>query len=383
MPAVTLPAAPATPSAASARPVRVVIVDDSVVARGLLSRWVGAVPGFEVAGTAKDGRGALDVVRGTAPDIVLLDLDMPELDGVETLPLLLRERPDLSVIVVSTLSRRNAEISLRCLSLGAVDTLAKPCCARELSLANGFRDELAAKLGSIAVRHRAGPACPKGRRERLPAPAPDLLARPRAIVVGASTGGPRALGYLLRDLAAAGPNLPPVLIVQHLPPIFTAALARQLATETGIPTREARHGEPVEAGHAYLAPGGRHMGLESASDAVAIRLDDGPPLRHCRPAVDILFGDAAAVYRGGALAIVLTGMGCDGLEGARAIKASGGTVLAQNEDSSVVWGMPGSVARAGLARAILPLAEIGPAIRARIAAGPGLDPLAAHGERSP
>ncbi len=352
-------------------PVRVMVVDDSVVVRGLLSRWIGEAPGFEIVATAPDGRAALDLVRHAAPDIVLLDLDMPRLDGVAALPLLLRERPGASVLVLSTLTQRNAEISLRCLALGAVDCVPKPGSLRDLSLSAEFRAELLAKLEGLAARHRRGADRTNITAIRATRPthrrAPEAAVRPRALVIGASTGGPRAVIALLRSARRVAGQVP-ILLVQHMPPIFTAVLAQQISVETGLPAREGRDGERLERGRIYVAPGGHHMGVRiDEGGAPSIRIDDGPARRHCRPAVDVLFTDAARIYGGGTLAVVLTGMGQDGLDGAAAIAKAHGTVLVQDEASSVVWGMPGSIARAGLAQAVLPLAELGDAVVSRLA----------------
>lgn len=355
--------------AEAARPVRVMVVDDSAVVRGLVGRWIAAEPGLAAVAAAPNGRAALDMLAAAAPDIVLLDLDMPVLDGVATLPLLLRQRPGLSVVVVSTLTRRNAEISLRCLSLGAVECLSKPSGPRDLTVSASFRTELLGKLHALATRHRRR----EGAAALPPEPAPrghgrDHPLRARAVLIGASTGGPRAAIEVLRGLGGVARQVP-ILLVQHMPPIFMSVFAAQVAAETGIAAAEARDGEPVGPGRIYVAPGGRHMGLRATAGGAAIRLDDGPALRHCRPAVDVLLRDAAEVWGATAVAAILTGMGCDGLDGARVLAGLGATILAQDEATSVVWGMPGAVAKAGLARRVLPLGEMAAAIEARVGGG--------------
>lgn len=354
----------AVPTPASGRPLRVMVVDDSAVVRGLVGRWVGAASGFEVVASAPNGRVALDLLAAAAPDIVLLDLDMPELDGVAALPLLLRQRPAMSIVVVSTLTQRNAEISLRCLALGAIECLPKPGGPRELTLAAGFREDLIRVLDGLVARHRRGEPA---RHLRPPGPAMSSppAGRPRALVIGASTGGPRAVSAVLKALGRASARVP-ILVVQHMPPIFTTVFAQQLSAETGIAAREGRDGERVEPGRVYVAPGGRHMGLHLVAGIPSIRLDDGPAVRHCRPALDIILRDAAAIYGGGTVAVVLTGMGSDGLDGARALARTGATIIAQDEATSVVWGMPGSIAKAGLARSVLPLGEIAGTIEAML-----------------
>ena len=342
------------------RPLRVMVVDDSVVVRGLFGRWISAMAGFEVVATAPNGRIAVERLQEANPDIVLLDLDMPEVDGLAALPAMLRVSPGLSVLVVSSLTQRNAEISLRCLAMGAVDYLPKPRSARDLTLSTTFQDELRIKLQGIAACHR---------RERpgiVPYRRPFPVVRhapPRVLIVGASTGGPRAVAQVVTGLASFAAQIP-ILVVQHMPPIFTTVFARQLAQASGIAVEEGRHDERVVPGRVYVAPGGRHMGLGLVAGHPAIRLDDGPPVHHCRPALDILLGDATTIYGSGTLLVVLTGMGQDGLDGARGLAAAHATIIVQDEASSVVWGMPGSIAKAGLAHQILPVGEIARAIGA-------------------
>jgi two-component system chemotaxis response regulator CheB len=356
------------PSAAPDR-IRVLVADDSVVVRGLIARWL-AESGIEVVATVPNGLLAVAALDRVEPDVVLLDLDMPELDGMATLPRLLEKRPGLPVVVISTLTQRNADISLKCLSLGAVDYLPKPGSNREVTTSLAFRQELVAKVQGLA-RPRQRSALQACAEPPAPArmPRPRLPVAPRCLLIGASTGGPRAVAEVLGGL---GPALRfvPTLIVQHMPPIFTAVFAEHLQNQLGLPVREARDGEAPLPGHVYVAPGGRHMGLVRDREfKVALRLDDGPPVNFCRPAVDVLFRDAAAVFGASALAVVLTGMGSDGLNGAKALVESGAAVIAQDEATSTVWGMPGHVARNGLAQDILPLDGIAPAVRSLLGGG--------------
>jgi two-component system chemotaxis response regulator CheB len=342
----------------------VLVADDSVVVRGLIARWL-AESGIEVVATVSNGLLAIAALDRVEPDIVLLDLDMPELDGMATLPRLLEKRPGLSVIVISTLTQRNAGISLKCLSLGAVDYLPKPGSNREVTTSLAFRQELVAKIQGLARPRRRG-AWHAPAESSAPArmPRPRLPVAPRCLLIGASTGGPRAVGEVLGGLREALRSVP-TLIVQHMPPIFTTVFAEHLQSQIGLPAREALDGEAPLPGRVYVAPGGRHMGLLRDKDhKVAIRLDDGPPVNFCRPAVDVLFRDAAATFGASALAVILTGMGSDGLNGAKALVESGAAVIAQDEATSTVWGMPGHVARNGLAEAVLPLDGIAPAVRA-------------------
>ncbi|MFE1599138.1 protein-glutamate methylesterase/protein-glutamine glutaminase [Methylobacterium sp. ID0610] len=382
-------AAAPSPSSPAAPRIKVLVADDSAVVRGLVSRWLEEA-GCEVVATASNGRIAVETLDRVSPDIVLLDIEMPELDGTQALPRMLAKRPGLQIVMMSTLTQRNAEISLRCLALGAIDYLPKPEGNRGVTTTATFREDLIQKIRMLgaALRSRTGPlrrSLPEriGAPERAsPAPAPAArpaapvtlrprLGRtpPRVLLVGASTGGPRAVGEMLEGIGAAALRRLPILIVQHMPPVFTGVFAEHLGTRTGLPAAEGKHGEGLRPGTIYVAPGGRHMGLTGQGSDITIRLDDGPPVNFCRPAVDVLFRDAAELFGAATLSVVLTGMGSDGTHGAKALVDAGGTMLVQNEASSTVWGMPGSIAKAGYAHEILPLATIGSALRTQIAGG--------------
>jgi two-component system chemotaxis response regulator CheB len=291
---------------------------------------------------------------------------MPELDGISALPLLLQKKRDLAVIMVSTSTRRSAEISLRALALGAADYIPKPETAREATTSVPFRRELIEKVRTLG-RNRFSPRV----YARMPAPSeteaapirlrPFAASAPRALLIGSSTGGPQALGKVIEKLPAAIDRAP-VLIVQHMPPMFTTVLAEHLSRIGGRGAHEAEDGEPVLAGGIYVAPGGRHMRVVRAAEGIRIALGDDEPINFCKPAVDALFASAAAVWGPATLATVLTGMGSDGLRGATDIAAAGGSVIAQDEATSVVWGMPRAVAQAGLCSAVLPLDQIAPKI---------------------
>jgi two-component system, chemotaxis family, protein-glutamate methylesterase/glutaminase len=359
------------------RRIRVMLVDDAVVIRGLFARWVESEPDLDVVATLRTGREAVNQLERVDPDVVVLDVDMPELDGIAALPLLLEKKPDLVVIMASTLTRRNAEISLRALSLGAADYIPKPGSNREVSASTAFRRDLIDKireLGQRAKRLRsAASARPlletRGAPSIVPqaleevATEPPVLLRPmpamppRVLLIGSSTGGPQALNSLIGEIGGVLQRAP-VLITQHMPPTFTVVLAEHLARIGKCNVHEAVHGEEINAGMVYLAPGGRHMKVTRHDGTAVISLDDGPMVNFCKPAVDPMFASAAEVWGNKALALVLTGMGADGLAGAKALVAAGGHVLAQDEATSVVWGMPGQVTNAGLCSAVLPLPEI-------------------------
>ena len=365
-----------TPSAAASisRRIRVMLVDDAVVVRGLFARWVEAEPDLEVVATLRTGRDAVNQLERVDPDVVVLDVDMPELDGIAALPLLLEKKRDLVVIMASTLTRRNAEISLRALSLGAADYIPKPGSNREVSASTAFRRDLIEKIRQLGLRAKRLRHGIKARVSRPAKSAPSIvpateeiaplrlrqmpLTPPRVLVIGASTGGPQALNRLVVQIDTVIQRAP-VLITQHMPPTFTAVLAEHLARVSKFPVREATDGEEVNAGAIYLAPGGKHMKVERRDGTAVIAIDDGPMVNFCKPAVDPLFASAAQVWGNKVLALVLTGMGSDGLAGAKEIVAAGGYVIAQDEETSVVWGMPGQVTTAGLCSAVLPLPEIG------------------------
>jgi two-component system, chemotaxis family, protein-glutamate methylesterase/glutaminase len=368
------------PNSTRQEPLRVMVVDDSAVIRGLISRWVSSEPDMVVAASLRTGLDAVNQIDRINPDVALLDIEMPELDGISALPLLLAKKRNLIIIMASTLTRRNAEVSFKALSLGASDYIPKPESTREPAAAETFRHDLIQKIRHLGAKvRRAVPASPSpsvvlvpGRpRELSPRPAPAPVASPpilrrafstqapRALLIGSSTGGPQALMTLVTELGAVIDRFP-VLITQHMPPTFTTILAEHLARSSHRPAREAIDGEIVKAGQIYLAPGGRHMRVARNGTDVVIALDDGPPVNFCKPAVDPLFTSAINVWQGGVLAVVLTGMGSDGMRGGKEIVAAGGSVIAQDEASSVVWGMPGAAAHAGICAAILPLNQIAP-----------------------
>ncbi len=354
------------------------VVDDSVVIRGMISRWIDAEPDMKVAASLRTGLDAVNQLERINPDIAVLDIEMPELDGISALPQLLAKKRDLIVIMASTLTRRNAEISFKALSLGASDYIPKPESTREGGAADGFHHDLIQKIRHLGAKVRRKPvtspplaptlerAPPQAKPVATASAAPVVrrqfgLTAPRVLVIGSSTGGPQALMSLVTDI---GPVIDrfPVLITQHMPPTFTTILAEHLARSSRRPAAEAVHGEVVKPGRIYLAPGGRHMKVVRNGADAAIALDDGPPVNFCKPAVDPLFTSAIDVWHGNMLAVILTGMGSDGMRGGKDIVAAGGSVIAQDEATSVVWGMPGAAAQAGICAAILPLNQIGPKV---------------------
>ncbi|MTI16629.1 chemotaxis response regulator protein-glutamate methylesterase [Rhodobacteraceae bacterium RKSG542] len=375
------------------------IVDDSVVIRGLISRWIEEEPDLEVVARHRNGQLAVEDIESSNPDIVVLDIEMPVMDGLTALPLLLKKKRGLTVLMASTLTRRNAEISLRALSLGATDYVAKPESTSQSLTSTDFRRELIEKLRHLGAVNRAqddGPLAFRRMRkmraetsagqrpsvEAKPAGAIDTRsalrqakvvaasgaggyelrpyssAVPRVLTIGSSTGGPQALQVVLSGIGASIKNVP-ILITQHMPPTFTTILAEHLGKVLGIPSKEAEDGEVIQAGHVYVAPGGYHLRVAKKDGQVIATLDQEPPINFCRPSVDPMFDSVAEVYGAATLAVVLTGMGADGSQGTYSIAGRGGSVIAQDQKSSVVWGMPGAAAKSGNCSGILPLEQIG------------------------
>ncbi|HMK95919.1 MAG TPA: chemotaxis-specific protein-glutamate methyltransferase CheB [Acidimicrobiales bacterium] len=385
----------------AAKAIRVVVVDDSRVVRLVLTEVVRQTEGLELAGVATNGREAVSVVEGARPDVVVLDIEMPVLDGLGALRELKRRSPKMPVIMFSSLTERGAAATLTALAEGADDYLTKPSSSEgPVGAFKAVRRDLVPLLrtwGEIArARSATAQPGPAAAPQPSPHPVPSSPARPSllpgasgalgtgpagarspstqsprhtpqqisAVVIGSSTGGPNAL-------AASVPHLPndlgvPVLLVQHMPPTFTKMLAERLNAQSALEVLEAGTGMRAQPDHLYVAPGGKHMVVARSGREVVIGLDDGPPENFCKPSVDVLFRSAAQAWGGGALGVVLTGMGHDGLAGSRAIVAAGGAVIAQDEPTSVVWGMPGAVTTAGVASEVLPIDQIAPNIVRRV-----------------
>ncbi len=364
--------APARPGLAPAKPVdlaRVMICDDSALIRAAIGRMLDADPAVRVVARVANGQLALDEMARQPIDVVILDIEMPVMDGLTALPLLLKADPAVRVVIASTLTTRGADIALRALRAGAADYLPKPSAA-SVAGDSAFRNELLAKVKGLARLRRAsaqpGGAQPGGAQPQAAAAPPgtggSIQLRPRStlmpklLAIGSSTGGPQALFTLIKGLGAALPV--PVVITQHMPATFTAMLAEHI-TKLGVsPCAEARDGDVLEPGRLYLAPGDRHLLVEAVGTRLAARLSTDPPENFCRPAVDPMLQSAATACGGRVLVVMLTGMGHDGLAGTRAVTAAGGAALAQDETSSVVWGMPGAIAQAGLCEAVLPLPHL-------------------------
>jgi two-component system, chemotaxis family, protein-glutamate methylesterase/glutaminase len=356
------------------RRIRILIVDDSVVIRSLLRSVIGSDAGLEWIGSASDGESALRAIEDLHPDLVLLDVEMPVMDGLATLREVRRRGYKLPVIMCSSLTNRGASVTIEALASGASDYIAKPVAqsGREAA-AKALAQELIPRIYALtghAQPHLAasgalfcgGPAPPP---VSLPLTMLDLprqksvTSEPMALVIGVSTGGPAALDVLLPGLPESFPL--PVLVVQHMPEMFTRLFAERLNSRCHLRVREAEEGDQVRPGTISIAPGNWHMEVTSGA-ARSLHLSQGPLENHCRPAVDVLFRSAAAAYGAGVLAVILTGMGADGMLGCRVLRDRGASVLAQDQATSVVWGMPGAVIHAGLANKVLPLSDIAPEV---------------------
>ena len=376
---------------------RVMVVDDSSVVRGIVIRTLESSPRIKVVASVPDGLQAIKTLSKIECDVIVLDIEMPELDGISALPRLLAVNPDVKIIMSSTLTRRGADISLKAMALGAADYVAKPTSG--LGMADAFRAELLGKVQAYGARARLA------RRGRLPASGSALrpaghaahpvsstseqaavpvtriggvalsgpltlrkvpIEKPAIIAIGSSTGGPQALSEVLKNL---DPRITqPIVITQHMPPTFTAILAEHMNRYAGRPAAEAQDGEVVQGGRIYVAPGGVHMLFEQVGSQTIVRLNDGPMENSCKPAVDPMLRSLSAIYKRKLLTVILTGMGYDGLKGAKAAIEDGAALIAQDQATSIVWGMPGAVAQAGICNAVLPLDQIGKAI-GRVARG--------------
>jgi two-component system chemotaxis response regulator CheB len=348
--------------------IRVLLVDDASVVRRLVTAALNRDPALEVVGTAADGKMALERLPDLRPDVVLLDLEMPVMDGLETLVALRKSHPRLPVIMFSRFTQRGVEATVHALTLGADDYVPKP--GDGLGVGPCVEELLIPKIKLLGRRDRPGPASSgiaSAPRPPLAVPARPGPRRVDVVVIAASTGGPNALAEIV---AAFPPDWSvPLVIVQHMPPAFTTQLAQRLTEKSRLRVREGADGEAVAAAQAWVAPGDHHLLVRRDGPAVRLALNQEPPVNSCRPAADVLFRSAAEVYGAGVLAVVLTGMGQDGLRGCACVREAGGQVLVQDEASSVVWSMPGAVAQAGLADQVVPLGEVGPEILRRVRPG--------------
>jgi len=346
--------------------IRVLIVDDSIVMRHLLAQTFAADPVMEIVGFASNGRLALEKIATIHPDIVTLDIEMPEMNGMEALVKIHQAYPKLPVIMISSINPRTAVTTVDALALGASDYVIKPAEGGKEETDKILREELIPKIKALCT-HRKTPT-----RASL-TPALSIRDKIDIIAIGISTGGPNALTEVLSQLPA---HLPvPIVIVQHMPPMFTKLLAERLSTKCPFLIKEAASGDILLPGRAWLAAGDFHMEFCRDGADVRIVLSHEPAENACRPSVDVLFRSISKIYGAGVLAVIMTGMGNDGLRGCRQIRERGGHVIAQDEATSVVWGMPGAVVREGLADKILPLPQIAQEIIDRVRYGHSVLPI--------
>jgi two-component system chemotaxis response regulator CheB len=384
------------------------VVDDSAVVRGMTTRFIEEDSELQVVGSAGNGQRAVEMLDRCDPEVVVLDIEMPVMDGLTALPKIFAKRPNLQVIMSSTLTKANADVTIRALSAGAADYVTKPS-NRGLGSESDFQNEIRTKVKGLAgaVRRSSGGAPATRRassaptdRSRSPSrqttkqpgsttvreparpqrgvgtaaasgeakasgPGDVALRRmpshpPQVVAIGSSTGGPQALFEVISHLGAIKQ---PILITQHMPATFTSLLADHISRQTSMPCSEVCNGDRLQEGQIYIAPGGYHLVASKDGDGVVLSLSDAAPENFCRPSVDPMLRSLVDVYNGRCLAVILTGMGSDGLKGCEALVQAGGHVIAQDEESSVVWGMPGAVAKAGLASAVLPIKDIASQLR--------------------
>ncbi|MEP2943152.1 MAG: chemotaxis response regulator protein-glutamate methylesterase [Hyphomicrobiales bacterium] len=388
-------------SRSAERKVRVMLVDDSAVVRGLMNRWLSAEDNIEVVSRCHNGLHAVREIKTVQPDIAILDIEMPEMDGLEALPLLLQASPKTRILIASSLSQRNAEISLTALSKGAHDYIPKPSTNSDLTTSAEFRVDLITKINALCVGSggksasrftRVAPdqgaasqveglASPPAMRKATSAtdalPTVSISTKsmsdtsvssenlrkfnnvvPDILCIGSSTGGPRAVQEVLATVVPYIAKVP-VVLTQHMPGTFTTVFASHLDKALPVPVAEAVHGEPLLPGRVYVAPGERHLMFKRGASGIEVVLDDGPQVNFCKPAVDNMFQSANDLYGKKILGVILTGMGQDGAAGGKLIADSGGNILVQDAESSIVWGMPGAAYKAGVSAGVFSLDEIG------------------------
>lgn len=377
-------------------PIRVMLIDDSAVVRGLLTRSLESNPDVKIVGSCPNGEAGVNMVARAEPDVIILDVEMPIMDGLTALPKLLALRPQVRVVMCSSLTEKGAAITMKAMQLGAVECIAKPSSNSVPGAGSDFQRqllEIVRGLGAAARKTRPAPSSP-ARPATGPAPAArtgqtdpliaaiqkgpknfplrnnpaDYKGKPALIAIGSSTGGPQALFEVTKSLK--GLDMP-IVLTQHMPATFTKILAQHIEQQSGIPSCEGAEGMRLEKGRLYVAPGGLHMELAEKDGGAIIHLSDAPPENFCKPAVDPMMRSAVRLYGRKVLGVILTGMGQDGLVGGKALVEAGGRLIAQDEASSVVWGMPGAVAMAGLCSAVLPLKDLGPWVR-NAAMAPGM-----------
>ncbi|MCB1531694.1 MAG: chemotaxis response regulator protein-glutamate methylesterase [Alphaproteobacteria bacterium] len=351
--------------------IQVLLVDDSAVIRGALARILENFDDVEIVSSVANGEMAISSARRKQPDIIIMDIEMPVMDGITALPEVLKTSPNSKVIMFSSLTEEGADVTLKALSLGAVECIVKPCSSEPIGEGSLFQRKLIETIrGLVPKKARSGAtlsAVPEKTEESfsLRKDAMAYTGKPSLIMIGSSTGGPQALFEVLKNIGT--PDIP-IVVTQHMPAKFTTMLAQHIQQHSSIPSFEGTEGMAVEKGKIYVAPGGYHMKLvQDETFKTIIKLDEGPPIHYCKPSVEPMFTSALEIYGRKALGVMLTGMGNDGINSSKDLVEKGGRLIAQDEKTSVVWGMPGAVAKAGLCADVLPLNEIGPWIRKALA----------------
>ena len=371
---MTLNETTSSASAAGTSQYRILVVDDSAIVRGIITREIESNPDLKVVAAASNGELAIGMLQRHAIDVIILDIEMPVMDGITAIPKLKAVDPGVQIIMASTLTLKNAEISLKAMSLGAADYIPKPS-TDQISAGVDFKKDLVDKVRIYAaIARRRGVRLTAGEKNFIPKPHLPKSAestkyalksmpqqKPDIIAIGSSTGGPQALLVVIKEMGASLPQ--PVLITQHMPPSFTAILSEHITRQCGVICQEGKDGEVIKPGHYYVAPGDFHMTVHRAGAVSTLKLQKDPPENFCRPAVDPMLRSIVNAFGKAVLTIILTGMGSDGCKGCQSVVDAGGAVLAQDEPTSVVWGMPGAVANAGLCSAILPLDAIGATVK--------------------
>jgi two-component system chemotaxis response regulator CheB len=370
------------PVTKSQSPIHVMLVDDSSVVRGFIGRILESEPDIKVVASVANGEQGVTSAGRHNPDIVILDVEMPVMDGITALPKILAATPGVRVIMCSTLTVRNAEVTMKAFALGATECIAKPSNSTEIYGAGDFKNDIVRLVRSIGKRKDSSsfarpntPSAPQAQGTyaggantalkqktafELRKPLPGDIFRPNLLAIGSSTGGPQALFKVIAHFK----NLDvPIVLTQHMPATFTKILASHIEQHTGVPAVEAENGMPILKNRVHVAPGGYHMTFAKGDNGIHVVLDSGPPENFCRPSVDPMLRSAIKIWGPKFLTLILTGMGADGLLGSKLVTEGGGRVIAQDQETSVVWGMPGAVATNGLCSAVLPLQDIGPWVR--------------------
>jgi len=360
----------------SSNEINVMLVDDSAVIRGALTRMLESSDHIKIVKSVADGSMGVSAARTAQPDIVILDIEMPVMDGLTALPKIIEAAPKTKVIMFSSLTEKGATVTMKAMQLGAVECLVKPSSSQDVGEGSQFHRQIVTLIESLA---------PRSKQKPLAAPAPAVAGqtpssstslisgsfslrddatsykgKPRIVAIGSSTGGPQALFTVLKSCKDLDV---PIVITQHMPATFTKILAEHIQQQTGIPAQEGQNGMPLKPGNAYVAPGGFHMLFEEKDGQIIIKLDEGPPVNFCKPAVDPMFDSIVSLHGEKVFGVILTGMGHDGRDGSKRLVEQNGRVIAQDEATSVVWGMPGAVAQANICSAVLPVDEIGPRIK--------------------